>query len=126
MSIGEPTRSTFHSFETELKELLQTAHTHGDDPQGTYTLPVSAEGEPAYTVEITAESTAADEDTDEIKHSYCLDCGWSVSTAECPSQEISSLIVQHAVEAGHDIDSDYIAVEEETDNTNRPSSPDRQ
>jgi predicted small metal-binding protein len=39
-----------------------------------------------------------------VKYSYCLDCSWSASTADHSRQELSSLILEHAVETGHDID----------------------
>ncbi|PSQ21764.1 hypothetical protein BRD01_11045 [Halobacteriales archaeon QS_8_65_32] len=35
---------------------------------------------------------------------YCLDCGWRVRDEE--HDDPSSLMVDHAIETGHDIDSD--------------------
>lgn len=104
-----PTHLGSHSFEAALKRFLDTVHGNGCDLQGTYTVPSPATEVEAYTVEITAEPLADGHDQ-EIRHSYCLDCEWSVSTAEYPEQEVSSLVVDHAVETGHDIDSSYLEV----------------
>jgi len=35
---------------------------------------------------------------------YCLDCGWRIRDAE--HEDPSSLMIDHAIETGHDIDSD--------------------
>jgi hypothetical protein len=112
-----------HSFETALKQLLHTAQTTGDDPQGTYTLPAPDEEHSAYTVEITVAATA-DERTQQRHYSYCLDCDWTVSTAEYPRADVSRRMVDHATETGHDIESTERAAPTETDDTDRPTSDD--
>jgi predicted small metal-binding protein len=104
---NHPTRSGSHSFEVVLEQFLDIAHGNEYDPEGKYTVAAPEAG--AYTVEITVEPTA-DARNQEIKHSHCLDCGWSVSTAEYPRQEVSSRVVRHAVETSHDIDSSYVEV----------------
>lgn len=38
------------------------------------------------------------------KRCYCLECSWSVNSEDYTRQERNSLIVEHAVETGHDID----------------------
>lgn len=98
-----------HLFEVVFKQFLDMVHGTECDLQGTYTIPSAAPEEGAYTVEVTVEPTA-DSHCREIRHSYCLDCEWSVSTAEFPEQEVSSQVVHHAVETGHDIDSSYLEV----------------
>jgi predicted small metal-binding protein len=115
-SIHQETRS----FETALTQLLQTAQTTEDDPEGTYTLPAPDEDHPAYTVEIT--KTTADERAQQRHESYCLECDWSVSTAEYPRAEVSQRLVDHAVETGHDIESIERALPTETDSTDSPAS----
>lgn len=35
---------------------------------------------------------------------YCLDCGWRICDAE--HGDPSSLMIDHAIETGHDVDSD--------------------
>lgn len=35
---------------------------------------------------------------------YCIDCGWRICDAE--HGDPSSLMIDHAIETGHDIDSD--------------------
>jgi hypothetical protein len=97
-----------------LKRLLDIARDNECDPQGTYTVPTPASGVGAYTVEITVEPTANGYDQ-EIRHNQCLDCEWSVNTAEYPPQGTSSRVVRHAVETGHDIDSSYIELSTELD-----------
>ena len=111
---NDPTHSDSHSFEVALKRFLDTARGNECDPQGTYTVPTPASEGRAYTVEITVEPTANGYDR-EIRHSQCLDCEWSVNTAEYPEQETSSRVVRHAVETGHDIDSSYIELSTEID-----------
>jgi hypothetical protein len=111
---NDPTHSDSHSFEVALKRLLDRARGNECDPQGTYTVPTPASEGGAYTVEITVEPTA-DGYNQEIRHSQCLDCEWSVNTAEYPPRETSSRVVRHAVETGHDIDSSYIELSTGTD-----------
>lgn len=106
---NHPTHLGSHSFEVALKRFLDTVPGSECDLQGTYTVPSSGTESGAYTVEITVEPTA-DGHNQEIRHSYCLDCEWSVSTAEYTEQEVSSRVVHHAVETGHDIDSSYLEV----------------
>jgi predicted small metal-binding protein len=89
--------------ETPLTNLLHTATANGEDPQGTYTVP-AIDGRPAYTVEIT-EIPADERQARREQHSYCLHCDWSVSTDEYPRDEVSTRMVQHAIETGHDIES---------------------
>jgi hypothetical protein len=117
------THSDTHSFEVALKRLLNMARDNECDPQGTYTVPTPASEVEAYTVEITVEPTANGYDQ-EIKHSQCLDCEWSVNTAEYPPQETSSRVVRHAVKTGHDIDSSYIELSTEFDDNGSLSSRD--
>jgi predicted small metal-binding protein len=92
------------SFETALKQLLHTAQTTEGDPQGTYTVPAPDEDHPAYTVEITVAATA-DERSQRRQYSYCLECDWTVSTAEYPRADVSRRLVDHATETDHDIES---------------------
>lgn len=40
-----------------------------------------------------------------IKFIYCCECSWSVSSAEYTRQERNALIIEHALDTGHDIDS---------------------
>jgi hypothetical protein len=111
------------SFETALKQLLHTAQPTDGDLQGTYTLPAADEANPAYTVEITVAATA-DERAQQRHESYCLQCDWSVSTAEYSRADVSRRLVEHAVETGHDIESTERPILPETDGTDRPDSAD--
>lgn len=43
-----------------------------------------------------------------VRQVYCLDCSWRASTAEYPREELNALLVEHAIETGHDIDSALI------------------
>jgi hypothetical protein len=38
---------------------------------------------------------------------YCLDCEWSVSAENHTGNEQSELVIEHAIETNHDIDSEY-------------------
>lgn len=118
-SIHQQTRS----FETALTQLLHTAQPTEGDLQGTYTLPAPDEDQPAYTVEITVAATA-DERSQQHHESYCLQCDWSVSTAEYSRAEVSRRLVDHAVETGHDIESADRADLTGTPPTNRPTADD--
>lgn len=40
-----------------------------------------------------------------IKQSYCCECSWTASTEEHTREELNALMVEHAVETGHDIES---------------------
>jgi hypothetical protein len=111
------------SFETALKQLLHTAQTTEGDPQGTYTLPAPDEDHPTYTVEITVAATA-DEPPQQCHESYCLECDWTVSTAEYSRADVTRRMVDHAVETGHDIESTERPILTETDSTDRPTSDD--
>jgi predicted small metal-binding protein len=88
-----------------LTDLLHTVETNNCDPTGTYTLPARAAEQPAYTVEITVAATPADRRSQPDKHSYCLDCEWTASTTEHPHAEVTTRMVRHATETGHDIES---------------------
>ena len=39
---------------------------------------------------------------------YCVTCEWSASTENYSNQEVASQAVEHAVETGHDIESESI------------------
>lgn len=41
-----------------------------------------------------------------ITRNYCVDCEWSASAEEYSRDELASLAIEHAVECGHDIESD--------------------
>jgi predicted small metal-binding protein len=112
-----------HDFETALTHLLHTAQTTDGDLQGTYTLPVPDEEQPAYTVEITVAATA-DERTQQHHESYCLQCDWSVSTAEYSRADVSRRLVDHATETGHDIESTERPILTETNGTSHSTSDD--
>jgi predicted small metal-binding protein len=43
-----------------------------------------------------------------IRRSYCLDCDWSATSRNRSRQELTSLVVEHATEYGHDIESEII------------------
>jgi predicted small metal-binding protein len=43
-----------------------------------------------------------------IKISYCCECSWAASAEDHPREELNALIVEHAVETGHDIESAFI------------------
>ena len=40
-----------------------------------------------------------------IRQGYCLECSWRASTADHTREELTDLLVEHAVETGHDVDS---------------------
>lgn len=40
-----------------------------------------------------------------IKQSVCCDCDWMASTAHYNRQDLTTLLVTHAVATGHDIES---------------------
>lgn len=42
------------------------------------------------------------------KRIYCLDCEWAASAENHSRRELSTLAIEHAVEQGHDIDSEII------------------
>lgn len=42
---------------------------------------------------------------------YCIECGWSVSTESCTRSEQSDLAIDHYVETGHEIDSERRGIE---------------
>lgn len=92
------------ALEPALRQLLEAAQPITDDPTGTYTVPAQGPDTPAYTIEITAKSPA---DSAQTTHriSYCLDCDWQVSTADYPAQAVSTQVLDHALETGHDIES---------------------
>lgn len=46
-----------------------------------------------------------------IKQSYCCECSWTASTEKHTRQELTALMIEHAVETGHDIDSTLIDTE---------------
>ncbi|HET7323160.1 MAG TPA: hypothetical protein VFJ06_02385 [Halococcus sp.] len=41
-----------------------------------------------------------------VEHNYCLDCEWSASLEDHGRETLSRLAIEHAVEYGHDIESD--------------------
>lgn len=93
-----------------LERLLLAAQPPDGDPTGTYTVPAHGSDRPTYTVAITAESTADDSSQATASRvSYCLDCEWSVSSANYSAQEMNVRIIEHAVETGHEIESDDTA-----------------
>jgi hypothetical protein len=49
----------------------------------------------------------ADEIMAHITRHYCLECEWSVSAEHHRREELAAQAVAHAVETGHDIDSEY-------------------
>jgi hypothetical protein len=104
--ITYPADADHNTLETALEKLIEAAQTSNDDPTGTYTVPARNSGRPAYTVEITTRPTTNGDQTTANRVSYCCECGWRASTADYPSQEVSSRAVKHAVETGHDIESD--------------------
>jgi predicted small metal-binding protein len=95
-----------NTLETALEQLIETAQVPNDDPTGTYTVPARNADRPAYTVEITTKPTTDESQATANRVSYCCECGWRVTTADYSSQEVSSRAVKHAVETGHDIESD--------------------
>jgi hypothetical protein len=106
--------SNHNTLETALEQLIEAVQAATDDPAGTYTVPARNADRPAYTVEITTQPTTDESQTTTTRVSYCCECGWRVSTADYPSQEVSSRAVQHAVETGHDIESDRKKGDEST------------
>jgi hypothetical protein len=42
------------------------------------------------------------------KVSYCCECSWSANAEDHTREELNALIVEHAVETGHDIESALI------------------
>lgn len=46
---------------------------------------------------------------DAIRRSYCLDCDWSATSRDRSSRELSSLVIKHATEYDHDIESDTVS-----------------
>lgn len=112
-----------HDFETALTHLLHTEHTTDGEPQGSYTLPALGDDLPAYTVEITVAATA-DERPQQHHENYCLQCDWSVSTAEYPREELNRRMIRHRGETGHDIESTERSILTETDSIDRPPSDD--
>ena len=57
-----------------------------------------------------------------IKRNYCLDCEWSASIEDYDRHELAALAVEHATGQGHDVDSDVVRRERES---NRESRDDR-
>lgn len=55
-------------------------------------------------MEITIAATAA-EQSHQHYDSYCLQCDWTVNTAEYPRVDVTRRLVEHATETGHDIES---------------------
>jgi predicted small metal-binding protein len=53
----------------------------------------------------------------QIWHAYCLDCDWTASTHS--SAALSSRLLDHALESGHDVDS--ITPDEPTDLPHPPT-----
>lgn len=45
---------------------------------------------------------------DPSRHSYCLECSWMASSEEHTLVELNALMVEHAIETGHDIESGLI------------------
>jgi hypothetical protein len=39
-----------------------------------------------------------------ITYRYCCECSWSINTDEHTREERNALVVEHAIETGHDID----------------------
>lgn len=39
-----------------------------------------------------------------IRLGYCLDCDWTASTTTYSREELSSLLLDHALESGHNVD----------------------
>jgi predicted small metal-binding protein len=101
-----PADADHNTLETALEQLIEAAQTANDDPTGTYTVPARNANGPAYTVEITTQPSTDENQMTANRVSYCCECGWRASTADYSSQEVSSRAVQHAVETGHDIESD--------------------
>lgn len=42
------------------------------------------------------------------RHRYCRECSWMASSEEHPREELNALMVEHAIETGHDIESGLI------------------
>ncbi len=42
----------------------------------------------------------------QVIRNYCVDCEWSASVGEYNREELAGLAIEHAVECGHDIESD--------------------
>jgi hypothetical protein len=94
-----------HDFETALTHLLHTEHTTDGDPQGSYTLSALGDDLPAYTVDIAVAASGDDRHPQNRYHRYCLECDWTVSTAEYPREELNRRMIRHWGETGHDIES---------------------
>jgi hypothetical protein len=45
---------------------------------------------------------------DPIRHGYCRECSWKASREEHTREELNALMVEHAIETGHDIESGLI------------------
>lgn len=45
----------------------------------------------------------------QITRHYCVDCEWTVSIENHRCEELADRAVAHAVETGHDIESEYAA-----------------
>lgn len=48
-----------------------------------------------------------------VERNYCLDCDWSASREDHDRETLSRLTIEHAVEYGHDIESDPSPTEHE-------------
>lgn len=94
------------TFEMNLCQLIREARTTDIDLSGTYSVPALGSTTPAYTVTIAPGITDPPADEPRLKRSYCCECEWTASTAEYTIQELSARAVEHAVETGHDIDSE--------------------
>ena len=46
---------------------------------------------------------------------YCVECDWSASKRDHSASELASLAIKHAIQAGHDIDSQQVGDESDTD-----------
>lgn len=100
---SQPSTPDDSAVATALRQLFEAAQPITDDPTGIYTIPAQGPDTPAYTIEITAASTDSAQTTYRV--SYCLDCEWRVSTADHPADEVSTQMLYHALETGHDIES---------------------
>lgn len=43
-----------------------------------------------------------------ITRHYCVDCEWAISLEHHSREELTAQAVEHAVETGHDIESEYV------------------
>lgn len=50
-----------------------------------------------------------------VKRNYCLDCDWSASIEDHDRHELAACAIEHATEHEHDIDSEVVCMDEESE-----------